>query len=190
MSASEAKAVLLTPGAGSSAAHHTLVSLEAALAPRPCVRLDFPYRIAGRPFPDRAPVLVAHIVAAVEGICSAQRIRPAEVLLVGRSMGGRMCSMAVAEGLPAAGLVLISYPLHPPRKPEKTRRAHFPDIAVPCLFISGTKDDFATPEELIEATGDIAGPLTHRWIEGGRHQLDRHDAELNDLVMAWIAAGS
>jgi len=56
-----------------------------------------------------------------------------------------MCSMAVAEGLAASGLVLISYPLHPPGRPERMRMDHFPAIQVPCLFISGTRDAFATP---------------------------------------------
>lgn len=72
-------------------------------------------------------------------------------------MGGRMCSMAVAEGLGAAGLVLLGYPLHPPRKPEQLRTAHFGAIGVPCLFVSGTRDDFATVEELTMATAGDPG---------------------------------
>ncbi|MGD9755100.1 MAG: alpha/beta family hydrolase [Acidimicrobiia bacterium] len=180
------RAVLLTPGAGSSAGHHTLVALETALAPRPVVRLDFPYRLAGRRFPDRAPVLVAHIVEAVGRLCDEHGCTPDEVLLGGRSMGGRMCSMAVAEGLGAAGLVLVSYPLHPPRKPEQLRTAHFPAIGVPCLFVSGTRDDFATVDELTAATGAIAGPVTHRWVDGARHELDRVDPLLCTLVLDWL----
>lgn len=182
------RGALLAPGSGSSAGHHTLVALEAALAPLPVVRIDFPYRLAGRPFPDKAPVLVATIVEAVRELCAAYGLRPAEVLLGGRSMGGRMCSMAVAEGLDAAGLVLIGYPLHPPRKPEQLRTAHFPQITVPCLFISGTKDGFATPEELEAATESIPGPVTHHWIEGGRHELDRYDADIVATTQDWLAA--
>jgi len=186
----EVAAVLLAPGAGSSRTHHTLVALEAALAPRPCVRIDFPYRIAGRPFPDRAPVLVAAVVEAVEGLCAAHGLEPGQVLLGGRSMGGRMCSMAVAEGLPAAGLVLISYPLHPPKRPEQLRTAHFPAIDVPCLFVSGTRDGFATPDELVTATAAIAGPVTHRWIDGGRHELDRDDDAVVAAVTSWSTGGA
>ncbi|MCC6438536.1 MAG: alpha/beta hydrolase fold domain-containing protein [Acidimicrobiales bacterium] len=181
------RAVLLAPGAGSSADHHTLVALEAALAPLPCVRLDFPYRLAGRRFPDRAPVLVAHIVEAVEALCAQHGLRQDQVLLGGRSMGGRMCSMAVAEGLGAAGLVLLGYPLHPPRKPEQLRTAHFGAIGVPCLFVSGTRDDFATVEELTMATAAIPAPVTHRWIENARHDLDRCDDRLVELVTGWVA---
>jgi len=186
----DAAAVLLAPGAGSSSTHHTLVALEEALAPRPCVRIDFPYRLAGRPFPDRAPVLVAAVVEAVAALCAAHGLEPSQVLLGGRSMGGRMCSMAVAEGLPAAGLVLVSYPLHPPKRPEQLRTAHFGAIGVPCLFVSGTRDGFATPDELTAATAAIPGPVTHRWIEGGRHELDRDDAAVVAAVTGWLAGGA
>ena len=56
--------------------------------------------------------------------------------------------MAVADGLDVGALVLVSYPLHPPRQPERLRTAHFGDLRVPCLFVSGRRDAFATPEEL------------------------------------------
>jgi predicted alpha/beta-hydrolase family hydrolase len=103
-------------------------------------------------------------------------------------MGGRMCSMAVAEGLPAAGLVLISYPLHPPGKPEKLRTEHLPLIEVPCLFLSGDRDPFGTPAELEAATAAIPGPVTHHWIPGGRHDLARSDDEICDVVARWVGA--
>lgn len=95
----------------------------------------------------------------------------------GRSMGGRMASMVAADvdgGGPVvrlAGLVLICYPLHPPGSPERLRVAHFVDLAVPCLFISGTKDPFGSPDELTEWTATISAPVEHVWIEGGRHDL-------------------
>src|SRR5262249_57714190 len=83
------------------------------------------------------------------GVVGAESgIRPGSLALGGRSMGGRMCSMAVSEGLPARALVLISYPLHPPGKPENLRVDHFPNLDVPCLFVSGTKDPFGSPDEL------------------------------------------
>ena len=66
-------------------------------------------------------------------------------MLGGRSFGGRMCSMAVAEGLPAAGLVLLSYPLHPPGRPDKLRVAHLPELRVPVLAVSGTPTPSAPP---------------------------------------------
>jgi hypothetical protein len=101
-------------------------------------------------------------------------------------MGGRMASMAVAEGLPAAALVLISYPLHPPGRPERRRTDHLGSIKVPCLFVSGTRDAFGTPEELEAATALIPGPVTHVWIEGGDHGLRRRDADAASTVAAWL----
>ncbi|MGH9029581.1 MAG: alpha/beta family hydrolase, partial [Acidimicrobiales bacterium] len=101
---------------------------------------------------------------------------------------GRMCSMAVAHGLTTAALVLVSYPLHPPGKPERVRDEHFGDIAVPCLFVSGTRDSFATPEELERATRAINADVTHRWIESGDHGLRRKDADVAAVVRDWLVA--
>ena len=80
-----------------------------------------------------------------------------------------MCSMAVADGLPAAGLVLLSYPLHPPGKPDRLRVEHFDRIRVPVLFVNGDRDPFGTPEEFAGHIGAIAGDVTVRWLEGQRH---------------------
>ncbi len=97
-----------------------------------------------------------------------------------------MCSMVVADGLPAAGLALISYPLHPPGRPETMRVEHFPRLHVPCLFVSGTRDAFATPEEMEEATAAIPGEVTHVWIEGGGHGLGGKDAPVAAAVRDWV----
>ena len=99
-----------------------------------------------------------------------------------------MCSMAVAEGLPAAGLALIAYPLHPPGRADRLRIEHFPDITVPCLFVSGTRDPFGTHEELESHTAAIAGEVTHVWIEGGRHELKGADARVAKAVADWASA--
>ncbi|CAN5732122.1 alpha/beta hydrolase [soil metagenome] len=181
-------AVLLTPGAGSDRHHPALVAIEAALAPLPVERLDFPYRRAGRRAPDRAPKLVAAVVEAAQVLTRKAGVAPERLVLGGRSMGGRMCSMAVAEGLPAAGLILVSYPLHPPGRPERLRVEHLPALRLPCLFVSGTKDPFATPSELEEATAMIPGPVVHLWIDGGRHELKGVEVEVADAVAAWVSA--
>lgn len=178
--------LLLTPGAGSDKDHHTLVAIGEAVIPLPVMRVDFPYRKEGRKAPDRAPKLIASLVADAEAFVAKASIAPDRLLLGGRSMGGRMCSMAVAEGLPAAGLILVSYPLHPPGKPERLRVEHLPLLAIPCLLISGTRDPFGTPEELEAATATIAGPVTHHWIEGGRHDLKDADETICAAVVAWI----
>jgi predicted alpha/beta-hydrolase family hydrolase len=184
--ATSAGALLLAPGAGSSRDHSCLVAIEQAVAPLPVVRMDFPYRKAGRRAPDRAPVLVESVRAEATALVAATRIRPHRLVLGGRSMGGRLCSMAVAEGLPAAGLVLVSYPLHPPGKPDRLRVDHFPDLAVPCLFVHGTRDAFGSPDELEAGTATIQGPVTHVWIEGGTHDLKGADVQVASAVAGWL----
>ena len=104
-------------------------------------------------------------------------------------MGGRMCSMAVAQGLVAAGgLVLISYPLHPPGKRDQLRVEHFGAIDVPCLFVSGTRDAFGTREELETHTTAIAGRVTHEWLEGLGHDLKGADARVASVVVDWLTS--
>jgi uncharacterized protein len=178
--------VLLTPGAGSGRDHPSLVSIERALAPLPVSRIDFPYRREGRKAPDRPPRLIACIEEEAAALAERIGAPPERLVLGGRSMGGRMCSMAVAGGWPAAGLVLISYPLHPPGRPDRLRVEHLADITVPCLFVSGTRDAFGSPEELTANTAAIAGPVDHVWIDGGTHGLKGADAEVAEAVAGWV----
>jgi predicted alpha/beta-hydrolase family hydrolase len=180
-------AMLLFPGAGSDRTHPSLVALEAALAPLPVERADFPYRREGRKAPDRPAKLLACVREEAEGLVERAGIDPASLILGGRSMGGRMCSMAVAEGLPAGGLVLVSYPLHPPGRSDKLRVEHLPKLDVPCLFVAGTRDPFGTPEELQEHTAAIPGPVTHVWIDGGRHELKGADGQIVEAVRTWLS---
>ena len=94
--------------------------------------------------------------------------------------------MAVAEGLEVAALVLISYPLHPPGRPDRLRTAHFPDLHLPCLFVSGRRDAFGTPAELEREIEAIPGPVTLVLVDGD-HSLRRRDAEVADIVAPWLA---
>jgi len=182
--------LVLTPGAGAGSDQPSLVAIEEALAPAGVRvdRIDFPYRLAGKKAPDRSPVLLATVIEAADALAADLGVDGTRIAVGGRSMGGRMCSMAVADGLAAAALVLVSYPLHPPGKPERLRTEHFPSITVPCLFVSGTRDSFGTPAELESATAAIPGPVTHVWLEGGDHGLRRKDAEVADHVRDWFLA--
>lgn len=179
-------AVLLAPGASASRDQSALVAIEAALAPIPVERMDFPYRTAGRKAPDKEPVLVAAVREEAAALSARSGVPAHGLVLGGRSMGGRMCSIAVAQGLPALALVLVSYPLHPPGRPDRLRTDHFPELRLPCLFVSGTRDTFGTPTELTTATAAIPGPVTHAWIEGGDHGLKRHDARVAAAVRAFL----
>ena len=176
--------LLLAPGAGADRDQATLKALDDAASARgvEVVRMDFPYRQAGRKAPDRAPVLMEAVRAEASSM-AADRL-----VLGGRSMGGRMCSMAVAAGLvpSAVGLLLISYPLHPPGKPSTLRTEHFPSITVPCLFVSGTRDAFGSPAELEAATSLIPGPVTHEWIDGKDHGLRGVDERICEIALDWM----
>jgi predicted alpha/beta-hydrolase family hydrolase len=97
--------------------------------------------------------------------------------------------MAVADTddpLEVAGLVLVSYPLHPPKKPENLRVSHLPDIHVPVLCISGTRDTFGTPEELQSAFGQVSSDVVWHWVNNARHELARADDEVAQVTTTWV----
>lgn len=181
--------LLLTPGASATREQPSLVALDEAVTALGVAveRMDFPYTRAGRRSPDRPPILLDAVRTGAAALAETSGLRPRDLFLGGRSMGGRICSMAVADGLPARGLVLVSYPLHPPGKPDKLRTEHFPRLEVPCLFVSGTRDTFATPDELEAATAAIPGRVTHVWLDGGDHGLRRKDAAVAEAVTGWLA---
>jgi len=87
----------------------------------------------------------------------------------------------------AKGLVLIAYPLHPPRKPDTLRVEHFARLKVPCLFVSGTRDAFGTPDELTRWTNTIPGKVTHVWLEGKGHELKGCDERIGAAVAEWVS---
>ena len=188
MGKSKVDGLVLTHGAGGDRDQHTLVALAEGLAPLPVERINFPYRNQGRRPPDRAPKLLAFLREEIPAIAARLGTELGRLVLGGRSMGGRMCSMAVAEGMPAAGLVLLSYPLHPPKKPENLRTAHFPEIDVPCLFISGDRDPFGSPEEFDQHLPAIKGPVTVVWLEGERHDPRKADVDIVAVVANWLEA--
>ena len=183
------KAMLLTPGAGGTSDHQTLVEIEEALVPLPVRRHDFAYRRAGKKAPPRAPKLIAELNEDLPAIADDLGVEVSDMVLGGRSMGGRMCSMAAAEGLEIAGLVLLSYPLHPPGKPETLRVEHFPEITVPCLFISGDNDPFGSPEEFGQHVPNITGPVSTVFLDGGRHDPNNaaQRAQIVETVSGWVA---
>jgi predicted alpha/beta-hydrolase family hydrolase len=182
--------LLLAPGAGADRNQSALVAIDEAVTALGVAveRMDFPYRKAGRRAPDRPPVLLGAVVESAAALAEGAGLKGDRLWLGGRSMGGRICSMAVADGLPARGLVLISYPLHPPGRPDRLRVEHFPALTQPCLFVSGTRDSFGTPADLVAATQAIPGAVTHRWVEGKDHGMRGADAQVAALVAEWISA--
>ena len=163
--------------------------MDDAFQPLPVARVDFPYRKAGKSFPDKAPVLVQCVKDEVRAFAASLGVETTSLVIGGRSMGGRMCSMAVADvddPLLVAGLMLVSYPLHPPKKPDAVRVEHLPRITVPTLCVSGTKDDFGSPQELMEAFAVVPAPVTWQWVENARHELARKDEMVSHLAAEWV----
>ncbi len=126
-------------------------------------RFQFPYMQAKRGGPDRSPVLEATWRAVLREALTGD----SRVVIGGRSMGGRIASYLAAQQAPIAGLALFAYPLHPPGRPEQTRDAHLRTIEAPTLFCSGSRDVYASPEEMSSA----AALVKHSWV----HLLDGAD---------------
>lgn len=166
--------VLLAPGAGGTRDDATLVALEAALAPLPVRRVDLP---------RSAPAAVAAVGRHAADLAAELGTGTDRLVVGGRSFGGRMCSMAVAEGLAVAGLVLLSYPLHPPGHPERPRVAHLPAIRVPVLAVSGERDPFGTSDELAAALGTVSGPTRLVLVPGAHAPTP---APVVAAVLAWL----
>jgi predicted alpha/beta-hydrolase family hydrolase len=137
------------------------------------LRFNFPYREAGRKFPDRPPVAITAWRAAMAAAAdrAAQHGDTGPLWAAGKSFGGRMASMAVAEGMEAAGLVYLGYPLHPPGKPDKVRDEHLYGITAPMLFLQGSRDTFATPALLEDVVRRVGQSAVLQWVEGGDHSF-------------------
>ncbi len=136
------------------------------------LRFDLPYRQQrrhGSPFPAQAARDREGIERAVQAL---REIGTRRVFLGGHSYGGRQSAMLAAEkpGLVDA-LLLLSYPLHPPRKPQQTRTAHFPNLRTPAMFVHGTRDPFGLIEELREAIRVIPAQTNLIVVEGAPHGL-------------------
>jgi predicted alpha/beta-hydrolase family hydrolase len=164
--------LVVAHGAGAGMDHPFLAGFTRALngLGLATLRFNFPYREAGRKFPDRPPAAVAAWRAAMAEAAARSAGEP--LWAGGKSFGGRMASMAVAEGMPAAGLVYLGYPLHPPGKPEKLRDEHLYGLTLPMLFLQGTRDPFATPELLAAVVARIGPTASLEWRDGGGHTFE------------------
>jgi predicted alpha/beta-hydrolase family hydrolase len=147
------------PGAGSSLLDPFGAYAANALASRgvEVVRIEFPYMAAKKKAPDRAPVLEATWRAAIESV----RAKDRKLVVGGRSMGGRIASQVVAQGVKVDALALFAYPLHPPGRPDRMRDEHLASIPCRTLFCSGTNDAFAAPDELRAAASKVKRSTVH-----------------------------
>jgi uncharacterized protein len=186
-------ALVLAHGAGAGMDHPFMTGFSRAINDEgvATIRFNFPYIEAGRRTPDRAPAAVAAWRAVFDD--AAQRVPDTAVWAGGKSYGGRIASMAVAEGMRAAGLVFLGYPLHPPGKPDRVRDEHLYGISVPMLFMEGTADPFATPEVLRPVLARLGDRATLHEVEGGGHSFEvrgtKRDPRAAAAGLAPVVAG-
>jgi len=171
---SNGSGIVLTHGAGSNAQAPLLIALAETFcaAGFTVLRCDLPYRQV-RSFGPPGPGDAARDRAGLKNAVAAmKKLVTGKVFLGGHSYGGRQSSMLCAEepGLVPA-LLLLSYPLHPPRKPEQQRTQHLPDLRTPALFVSGTRDPFGSIPELEQALKMIPAKTKLLPIEGAGHDL-------------------
>jgi uncharacterized protein len=162
--------VVLGHGAGSGMESPFIAGIAGALAGLglAVARFDFPYMHAGRKAPDPAPALIETWRRARAAVAERTGL---PLVAGGKSLGGRIASMAVAEGMPADALVFLGYPLHPPGRPEKLRRDHLAQVAVPMLFLQGSRDPFAQPDLLAETVAGLGARARLVEVEGGDHSF-------------------
>ena len=181
--------LVLAHGAGAGMDHPFMAGFARAIGEHAVatLRFNFPYVERGRRSPDPETVLRATWLAAFEDARSRSDGRP--VLAGGKSLGGRIASMAVADGMPAAGLVFLGYPFHPPGKPERVRDEHLYRITVPMLLIQGTADPFAKPEIVRKVLRTLGRAVEHVPIEGGDHSFNVRGQKLDAREVGETIAG-
>lgn len=171
---SNGKALVYTHGAGGNSRGPFLVALAEAFAEAgfTVLRCDLPFRQKrsfGPPRPNEAERDRQGLHNAIQ---CAKKLVKGKVYFGGHSYGGRQCTMLFAEDPDIAdGLLLTSYPLHPPGKPDRLRVEHFPKIAKPALFVQGTRDGFGSIEELQSALKLIPAKTQLFPVEGAGHDL-------------------
>jgi predicted alpha/beta-hydrolase family hydrolase len=183
MTSPQVAGLVITPGASAGRNHSGLVAIDDEVTESGLTvdRIEFPSQAAGRRRTDPPAVCIEIVRSAATALATRLSVPTGRIAVGGRSFGGRMCSLAVAEGLEVAGLVLVSYPLHPPGRPDRLRTEHFGDLDVPCLFVSGRRDAFATPEELERETAMIPGEVELVFVPGD-HSLRSSEAEVARIV--------
>ncbi|MGH9633196.1 MAG: alpha/beta hydrolase family protein [Candidatus Angelobacter sp.] len=167
-------ALVLTHGAGANCQSKLMIALADAFADVGylLLRCDLPFR-QSRPHGPPFPAIAARDREGLRRAVDALRSRtPGRIFLGGHSYGGRQGSMLAAEQPQlVAGLLLLSYPLHPPRKPAELRTAHFPQLKTPSLFVHGGRDPFGSHDEMKAALALVPAQTMLLEIEGAGHEI-------------------
>ena len=186
--------LVLTHGAGGNARAPLLVALGEAFAARglTVLRYDLPFRQASRTAPPRPSGAARDREGLRTAVTSLKSRLGGRVFLGGQSYGGRQASMlAAGEAGLIDGLLLLSYPLHPPGRPAELRTAHLPKLSVPTLFAHGSRDPFGTLEEIEAARALIPGRTRLLPIQGAGHDLYRAPKRttpdpINEIVTTFL----
>jgi predicted alpha/beta-hydrolase family hydrolase len=182
--------LVLWHGAGGDVGERSLVAVSqaATAAGALVVRARFAYRVAGKRAPDRMPLLLASAREAIDAASALPHAAERGLMLGGRSMGGRVASLLVSEGVAARALVFLSYPLHPAGKPEQLRDAHLPAIRCPMLFVEGDRDalcDLALLRPVLARLGKRAELVV---FPGADHTMRKAPAdEIARVVVDFLA---
>jgi uncharacterized protein len=195
---SRAPALVVAHGAGAGMDHPFIAGFceELAGAGVSALRFNFPYMEAGRRSPGSPKDATAAFAAVFEEATSRTGGRP--VFAGGKSYGGRMASMAAADGMPAAGLVFLGYLLHAPGRADQPRDEHLYGLEVPMLFLQGTKDPFADSDVLGEVLRKLGKRATYVAFEDAGHSFERsrkdkprdNAAQLVPFVVDFVKANS
>ena len=183
-------AFALTHGAGANCNAPLLAALSRAFADAGylVLRYDLPFRQQrpkGPPFPAQAPRDREGVAAAVAAL---RPMATGKVFAGGHSYGGRQTAMAASEHPQLAdALLLLSYPLHPHKQPDKPRTSFFPDWRTPALFVHGANDPFGTPDELRAAVAAIPARTGLLFVEGAGHDLKRAAGLSADILTRFHA---
>jgi hypothetical protein len=185
-----AATLVVAHGAGAGMDHPFLVGFCRAMGEGrvATMRFNFPYIERGRRAPDPERILRETWLAAFDA--ASERSDRRAVLAGGKSLGGRIASMCVADGMPAAGLVFLGYPLHAPGTPDKLRAEHLERIEVPMLFIQGTRDPFARSDLLARVLGRLGDRATLEPVEGGDHSFRVRGVKADDREIGAALAGT
>lgn len=191
-------AVLLAHGAGNDMHHPFMCFFHQALAAQGVlsIKFNFPYKEQGRKAPDRIPQLEHAFRAVIQTVRQHDTLRPGPLFIGGKSMGGRIASHLAAQGEAVAGLILLGYPLHPPKQHDRQRRHHLPRIACPMLFFQGRRDPLCDLTLLKDALQSLQRPPHVHVIDGGDHSFKvpkrsgrTAEAVLDEIarvMLAWI----
>jgi predicted alpha/beta-hydrolase family hydrolase len=154
------------------------------------VRFNFVYREKKIGRPDPMPRLTTCTEAVVEH--TRRELGSRTLIVGGRSMGGRAASVLASEGFDCDGLLLLAYPLHPPKQPEKLRSAHLPAIRQPVLCINGTRDEFCTPSIMTDVLKTVGPNWQMLWIDGADHSFHvlKSSGRTDSAVMQEIGAAT